>query len=126
MPRVFFSYGKRDADFAIAISAELRKYGVEESLSHGDGYRASKKAAIRGADAFVLVLGEPELTTSTWVSYELGMAEALGKPILLLLSHKHATAELPVDMAGLPIVPFDPEHPELAAQEVVDRLLAAA
>jgi hypothetical protein len=29
-------------------------------------------------------------------------------------------------MAGLPIAPFDPAHPEQAAHEVVDRLLAAA
>ena len=54
------------------------------------------------------------------------MAEALGQRILLLLSHNHTAGQLPLDMAGLPIVPFDPAHPEPAAHEVVDRLLAAA
>jgi hypothetical protein len=43
-----------------------------------------------------------------------------------LLSHNHVAAQLPLDLAGLPIVPFDPAQPELAGREIVDRLFAAA
>ena len=131
MPRVFVSHGARDANLAAAIARALRKHGVEAfDISDNDpaeGYvRQTIKSAIRKADGFVLVLGAPDTAASGWTGYELGMAEALGKPALLLLSHKHAAGELPLELAGLPIVPFDPALPELAAHEVVDRLLAAA
>lgn len=131
MPRVFVSHGARDASLAAALGRALRKHGVEtfDALERDaeSGYaRQAIKIAIRRADGFVLVLGTPETVTSSWASYELGMAEAMSKPILLLLSHRHAVAELPPDVAGLPIVPLDPAHPERAAHEVIDRLLAAA
>jgi hypothetical protein len=131
MPKVFISHGARDASLAAAIARALRKRGIEAfDVSESDaeeGYvRQTIKSAIRKADGFVLVLGEPNTAAPSWTGYELGMADALGKPMLLLLSHKHAASELPFDLAGLPILPFDPAHPELAAQEIVDRLLAAA
>jgi hypothetical protein len=131
MPRVFVSHGARDANLAAAIAGALRKLGVEAFDVSGndaeEGYvRQAVKSAIRKADGFVLVLGAPDTAASSWTGYELGMADALGKPTLLLLSHKHAASELPFDLAGLPILPFDPAHPELAAREIVDRLLAAA
>ena len=131
MPRVFLSHGARDAKLAAAVARALRKHGVEAfdvfESDAGAGYvRQAIKSAIRRADGFVLVLGTPETAASSWTSYELGMAEALSKPILLMLSHKHAAAELPFDLAGLPILPFDPAHPDRAAREIVDRLLAAA
>lgn len=129
MPRVFVSHGARDASLAAAIARALRKHGVEAfDISDAEqGYaRQVIKSAIRKADGFVLVLGAPDTATSSWVGYELGMAEALGKPILLLLSHKHGAAELPPDLAGLPILPFDPAKPETVGREAVDRLLAPA
>lgn len=130
MPRVFLSHSARDARLAAGIARELRKHGVEpidafESVA-GDDWRHTIKSAIRGAYGFVLVVGAPETASSSWVSYELGVAEALGKPILLLLSQNRTAGELPDDMGGLPIVWFDPKLPEQAAREIVDRLLAAA
>lgn len=131
MQRVFLSHGARDAHLAAAIVRELRKHGIEafdifESPALADDFRKTIKSAIRRADGFVLILGAPESASSTWASYELGMAEALGKPILLLLSHNHAASQLPADMTGLAIVSFDPAQPEQAGREIVDRLLAAA
>jgi TIR domain-containing protein len=131
MRRVFLSHSRRDADLAAGIARELRKRLIEpfdafESVTDGEDWRQTIKSAIRRADGFVLIVSAPESASTSWASYELGIAEALGKRILLLLSHNHTAAQLPVDMAGLPIVPFDPGHPELAAHEVVDSLLAAA
>ena len=131
MPRVFLSHSTRDAKLAAGIARELRKHGIEpldmfESGAPAEDFRQITKSAIRRADGFVLVLGTPESASSSWVSYELGMAEALGKPILLMLSHNHTAGQLPSDLAGLPIVSFDPKQPGSAGREVVDRLLAAA
>ena len=131
MRRVFLSHSRRDSDLAAGIARELRKQGIEpldvfESIAAGEDWRQTVKSAIRRAEGFVLIVSTPEAASTSWSTYELGMAEALGKRTLLLLSNNYATAQLPLDLAGLPIVPFDPTHPEVAAREVVDRLMAAA
>jgi len=88
MPRVFLSHGARDANLTAAIGRALRRHGVE-AFDVFQGHREARyvrqtvKAAIRRADGFVLVLGAPDTATSSWASYELGMAEALSKPVLL-------------------------------------------
>ena len=128
---VFVSSSRRDAELAAKIEHELRKLGVaawtaSEVVSAGDDWRRSVKTAIRDTDCFLLVVGSPDAASTGWTSYELGMAEALGKRIFLLLSHKYSPAQLPADLSGVPIIPFDPAHPELAAREVSERLLAAA
>jgi len=131
MPNVFLSHSRRDADLAARVAHELRQLGVEPfdvfaSASAGEDLRKTIKDAIRRADGFVLVVGAPEVTSSSWAGYELGIAEALAKPVLILLSHNRTASELPLDMREIPVVPFDPERPERAAREVADRLFAAA
>jgi hypothetical protein len=130
MRKVFLSYGRRDAILAAAIARELGKFGVEalfdEGITPGDDFRRAIKSAVRKADGFVLVVTSPDAAASSWTSYELGMAEALGKPILLLLSQNHSASQLPSDLVGVPIVAFDPERPETVGREIVDRLLEAA
>jgi nucleoside 2-deoxyribosyltransferase len=121
MASVFLSHSARDAKLAAAIGRELSKLGVEafdasEDCGQARYVRQVIKAAIRRADGFVLVIGAPDTLSASWATYELGMAEALGKPILAL----------PADLAGLPVAPFDPARAEQAAHVVVDRLLAAA
>jgi nucleoside 2-deoxyribosyltransferase len=131
MPSVFLSHSARDARLAADIARELRKHEVEpfdisERAVTGEYVRRDIKQAIRRADGFILVLGSPQSASSSWVSYELGTAEALNKPVLILLSHNHATAELPSDLTGLPVLAFDPGKPALVGREIVDRLFAAA
>jgi hypothetical protein len=131
MRRVFLSHARRDADLARGVARELRKRGIEafdafENVTAGEDWRQTIKAAIRRADGFALIVSAPEAASTSWSSYELGMAEALGKRILLLLSHNYTAAQLPLDMAGLPIVAIDPTRPELIGREIIDRLFAAA
>jgi hypothetical protein len=109
------SHSRRDANLAAGIAQELRKRQIEpfdvfEGVAGGEDWRQTIKSAIRRAEGFVVIVSAPEAVST----------------IFLLLSHNHTAAQLPLDMAGLPIIPFDPAHPELAAHEVVDRLLAAA
>ena len=131
MPKVFLSHSRRDADLAASVARELRRLGVEafdvfEHVASGEGWRRTVKAAIRRAEGFVLVVGVPEVAASSWTGYELGMAEALGKPILILLSHNRTASELPIEMSELPVLSFDPKRPEHAARAIADRFFAAA
>jgi nucleoside 2-deoxyribosyltransferase len=130
MAKVFLSHSARDRELAAQIARELREHGLEALVgpesAHGHDLRQTVKSAIRRADAFVLVLSVPDTAISSWASYELGMAEALGKPILLLLSHNHAVDQPPFELSDLPIVAFDPRQPTRASREIADRLLALA
>ena len=130
MTVVFLSHSQRDAGLAADIAGELRKHGVEPfvdlELARGEDFRRAIKSAIRRADGFVVIVTSPEALPSSWTSYELGMAETLGKPILVLLSHNHSAGQLPADFSGLPIVAFDPQYPGQIGRKIIDRLLAAA
>ncbi len=130
MSKVFLSHAARDGELAGKIARELRKYGLEplvvSNSAHGHDLRQAVKSSIRSADAFVLVLSVPDTAISGWASYELGVAEALGKPTLLLLSHNNAIDQLPFELADLPVLAFDPEQPARASREIADCLLAVA
>jgi hypothetical protein len=131
MAKIFLSHSARDADLADAVARAPRKHGVEPvevpaARNESRYARQATKSAIRRADGFVLISSAPDTASTGWATYELGLAEALDKPILLLLSRKHAIAELPQELAGLPVAQLRPSHPERAAHEVLDRLLAAA
>lgn len=130
MPKVFLSYSARDAELVAQIAHEFHKSGIQtidiREMSGVMDVRRTLRQAIRNADGFILLLSSPAAASSSWVSYELGAAEALDKPLLVLLSHNHSTTELPSDFGGQPIVAFDPAKPALVVREVVERLFAPA
>ena len=51
------------------------------------------------------------------MSYEAGVAETLGKQVVLLLPDKYPVAELPADFASTTVLDFDPQAPEVARQK---------
>jgi hypothetical protein len=80
------------------------------------------KSAIKRADAVIMLASSPDNLTSSWMPYEAGGAEALGKDVMLLLPNKYPVTELPSEFASTQIVDLDPQAPERAAQEVASRL----
>lgn len=68
----------------------------------------------------------PHALSASWMAYEAGVAEALGKRVVLLLPNKYPVTELPDDFASTPIVEMDPQAPERAARDVASRLASAA
>ncbi len=126
---VFVSYSNRDAKWATQVQQALERLGLHATnTSHdlrvGDDWRKAVQTAMRKSDALVLLMTSP-YASSSWMQYEAGMAEALGKRVMVLLPKRYPVAELPADLASGQVVQFDPQAPEQAAQDIATRLAAA-
>lgn len=91
MPRVFVSYARQDAERVSDIWAKLKSEGLvsgaswmaDEQLGPEENYAESIRRAIGDAPR-VVVLWTEAAARSPYVNYELGMADALEKPILVV------------------------------------------
>jgi nucleoside 2-deoxyribosyltransferase len=129
-PSVFISHGQRDAALAERVGTALERLGLEavdpaRALRAGQSRRATIQSAIKRADAMIMLISSPQSLSSSWMSYEAGVAEALGKHVMLLLPNKYPVTELPAEFASTQIVELDPQAPERAAHEVASRLALA-
>lgn len=89
---VFISYAHQDKELAEnvihALSAKGHLapdtvfFGVQD-ISAGEDIRQRIRSKIEAADAVVLVMSE-HAATSQWINYEAGLADALGKKILVV------------------------------------------
>ncbi|MBI3759206.1 MAG: toll/interleukin-1 receptor domain-containing protein [Deltaproteobacteria bacterium] len=127
---VFISYSRRDADLAKAVESALERLGLKafnpaSDMRAGDDWRKSIQAAIKRSDALIMLVGSPHNLSTSWTSYEIGIAEALGKRIMVLLPSRFPVAELPAEVRSVQVVDFDPKAPERAARDIAARLAAA-
>ena len=127
--QVFISHSRRDANLAEQVVAELERLGLQVSsdaeVRQGEKRRKVVQDAIKRSDALVMLIASPHEVSSSWMGYEAGVAEALGKRTMLLVPSKYPLAELPEDVAVGQVVDFDPQAPERAAQDIAKRLAAA-
>jgi len=129
-PSVFISYGQRDAELAGRFEAALKHLGLDafnpaRETQPGADWRKSIQSAIKRSDAVIMLALTPRYLSSSWMSYEAGIAEALGKRVMLLLPNRYSVTELPADFASTQIVEFDPQAPERAAHDIASRLAVA-
>jgi hypothetical protein len=109
---VFISYARSDARRVEAIVKSLVASGLlteqdrilkEEDLPPKHGYlRQEVKRQIQSASKVIVVWG-PASATSQWVNYEVGLADALGKPIIVVLSTSEELA-LPASLQNVQVV----------------------
>jgi TIR domain len=130
-PSVFMSYPKRDAKLAQRVASELKHLGFDaldptRKLRPGESWQKAIESAIKRSDAVIMVASTPHILSASWMGYEAGIAEVLGKRVMLLLPNKYPATELPEDFASTPIVEIDPQAPEHAARDVASRLASAA
>ena len=92
--KVFISYAAQDRAFAQALKPRLGEFlpfrsqpldvlDVQSHVSAGDDVRKAVKEAIDEANTVVIV-SSPAADTSQWVNYEAGLADALGKDIVIV------------------------------------------
>ena len=94
MAKIFVSYSRRESAIAEKIAHALQEAGqtfLDRNLKPGEDWRKAVETAIKISDAVLVVIASPDTVGSSWTGYEIGMAEALGKPIMLLTSDRHST-----------------------------------
>ena len=87
--RIFISYARDDYAFAHQLLSGLRNINVEgwmdeADIAAGAAIGTAVRAAIQKSSAIV-VLVSPNSLRSRWVDFEVGAAQALGKPIVPIL-----------------------------------------
>ncbi len=127
MSRIFLSHSHRDAGLASRLRASIVTLGADvfdpsEVLKSGGDFRKSILAAIRRSDAVIALIASPEAAASSWMTYELGMADAAGKEVVVLASKDLATKDLPTDFASWRVIQFDSAQLDRAARAVLERL----
>jgi hypothetical protein len=109
---VFISYARADAHRLDAILNGLIAKGLvkeedrilkEEDLpaKHG-ALRDHVRKRIQSASKLIVIWGTAS-ANSQWVNYEIGLADALGKPIIAVISTNDAVA-LPANLQNVQIV----------------------
>jgi len=92
--RIFLSYAPQDIISVKSVVRALKKEGLvdeecvevldpREKLKPGSYIREAIKQQINSADK-VVVIASGNMAGSQWVNYEVGMADALGKPIIVI------------------------------------------
>jgi len=94
MSAIFISYAHADATRIESVKRELRQRGIVQdddrfvdethSIRPGTIWRDALRTEIEAASMVVLLWG-PEASASANVNYEAGMADALDKPIVVVV-----------------------------------------
>lgn len=127
---VFLSYSARDTAVAAQIEKALEGLGLSafnpaKDIGAGADWRKSVQAAIRKSDMVLLLVASPDTVANSWMSYEAGMADALGKDVVALVPDRYPVSQLPPDVAVRQVLRLDPNSPERAARDIASRLAAA-
>jgi hypothetical protein len=110
MTRIFISHTRKDRELARDMARRARAAGLEtladvDDLAVGMERKTFLRERLRQADA-VLALLTPAALASPWTVTELGMAEGLGKPIVLVTAGLEPPG-IPAPLVSYPRFPFD-------------------
>ncbi|MBI4178963.1 toll/interleukin-1 receptor domain-containing protein [bacterium] len=113
--RVFISYNAADSELVAPVTTWLRTSDLSPaeiadpvgSMSAAQDVRSVIQDSIATCDAMVVIWSK-RAAESKWVHYELGMAQALGKRIVVVLAGG-SPSELPQELA-------DTQHVHLNAR----------
>jgi len=93
--RIFVSYSHEDRKYIDGLKEILQKHGVVEGneisiidpfsgvFSAGENIRETIKKEIQSASKVVIIYTSNS-DSSQWVNYEVGMADALNKPVIVV------------------------------------------
>jgi TIR domain len=110
---VFISYARADAHRLDGIVQSLVARGLvnegdrilrEEDLpvKHG-ALRDQVRKRIQSASKLIVIWGTAS-ANSQWVNYEIGLADALGKPIIAVIPPKSDLVALPANLQSVQVV----------------------
>lgn len=101
--RVYISYSAKDSFLAEDLKRRLRDVGVDFSTvrdkpaitDEADHVRRNIRAAIQGSSEVIALLTDNSVNNK-WVIYEVGMADALERPVTLVLVNEGVEQQLPI------------------------------
>ena len=110
---VFISYARADARRLDGIVQSLMERGLmkegdrilrEEDLpvKHG-ALRDQVREQIQSASKLIVIWGIAS-ANSQWVNYEIGLADALGKPIIVVIPSKSDVVALPANLQNVQVI----------------------
>jgi TIR domain len=120
MTKIFLSYASDDYPFAHRLREGLKNVSVEGWMDSADiaaGEATSKavRSAMKSSKA-VVVLISPKALESSWVGFEIGASEALGKSIIpILIKGPNVGGTLPEPLRDLKFI----DAREMSIQEVI-------
>ena len=128
---VFLSYSRHDADVASKIAGVLVRNGFKlfdpsKDILAGQKFIDAVRGGIQRSKSMILIVTSPEQMMSGWSAFEVGMFDALDKPVVVMASHNFALSDLPIEVRDKTVRTFDPSLPEAGARAVASALLAAA
>jgi nucleoside 2-deoxyribosyltransferase len=108
---IFISHTSTDRDFAASLAGSLKERGFASFLSGTDIHAGSKwldhlKEQVKRADGFVLVMPTVTAPSSNNAFFEVGVARALGKSVVVVVPDIEEVdqSNIPVDLADTVIV----------------------
>lgn len=113
MPRnIFLAYASNDRPLIEPALDHLQRRRLVSQADNvfydfydyaaGEDFRQATREAMEGADT-VVVIWSSAAAASKWVNYELGMADALGKKVVLLVPDGDP-AHVPANLSGTEVV----------------------
>jgi TIR domain len=113
LTNVFISYARADAHRIDGIVQSLVARGLlkegdrilrEEDLpvKHG-ALRDQVRKRIQSASKLIVIWGTAS-ANSQWVNYEIGLADALGKPIMVVIPSKSDLVALPANLQNVQVI----------------------
>jgi hypothetical protein len=115
-PRALILSSAQDKNAEEAIRKSLASAGFEPvTPAHSPGavWASAIADEIYLAQVIIVDLSKPDSN----VMYELGYADALRKPIMILAA-RNSGSKLPGALAGLPVIIYDPDDPSNLTQQL--------
>jgi len=125
MKRVFLSYPQRDRELAADFQRVLEAHGIlaynpVSERASGQARRTAIREALQASDAVLVLIASPYAAANSWVGYEVGLADAIGKTVFVLLSDTNGCEAIPVDIGGHDILTFDQDDLEATVAELLE------
>ena len=130
MKKIFVSYANQDRQKVRTLLSQLRNLSLEgwldtADLTTGEAVGPAIRDAIRQA-AGVIVLLSPQSASNKWIQFEIGAAEALGKPIIpVIVEGEDVEQVMPDSLRGTAALDARSRSPVDVAREI-EKILAEA
>jgi hypothetical protein len=126
-PTYFLSYQAGDARLARAMHAAMTRRGISvfdpQSIAPGENFVSTIKKHVDQASGMLVLMSPNAL--SSWQLYEVGMADALDKPVLVVGTEASSSEQVPAELRDKRLIILQ-RNDQDAIEEAVDQIAGFA